>query len=101
VDNVPGSGVQGRCADHGQGCSACVPACDVDGDGFCTAENPGPGLEQNGGDCDDTKATVYPGAREICGNMIDDDCNGAVDDGCTTCQMAAMCGATQSCSSGR
>ena len=33
-------------------------------------------------DCDDTKASVNPGAKEICGNGVDDDCNGLVDDGC-------------------
>lgn len=33
-----------------------------------------------GGDCDDTKAAVYPGAAESC-NGIDDDCDSVIDDG--------------------
>ena len=33
-------------------------------------------------ECDDTNPAVHPGAPEICGNGVDDDCNGLVDDGC-------------------
>jgi hypothetical protein len=44
---------------------------DADGDGAAWCN-----------DCDDGNAAVHPGATEICGNGIDDDCNGFVDDGC-------------------
>ena len=36
-----------------------------------------------GGDCDDTKSGVNPGAAETC-NGVDDNCNGLVDDGLPT-----------------
>lgn len=34
------------------------------------------------GDCDDSAASVYPGAEEVCNNL-DDDCDGEVDAGLT------------------
>ena len=33
-------------------------------------------------DCDDTRAAVNPGATEVCGNGLDDDCDGETDEGC-------------------
>ncbi|MBI1267656.1 MAG: hypothetical protein GC193_09540 [Cryomorphaceae bacterium] len=44
---------------------------DNDNDGFTAAQ----------GDCDDTDASVYPGALEIC-DTIDNDCDGIVDELC-------------------
>ncbi len=48
--------------------SVCV---DEDDDGSC-AEN----------DCDDHDPNVHPNAREICGDNIDQDCDGQTDEGC-------------------
>ena len=44
---------------------------DADGDGFSICL----------GDCDDAVATTFPGALDVCGDGLDNDCNGTLDDG--------------------
>lgn len=53
--------------------------CDADGDGY------GIGSACLGPDCDDKKATARPGAPELCGNAVDDDCNGETDEAGRVC----------------
>ena len=38
------------------------------------------GWSTKGGDCNDSNPKIHPGAVEICGNGIDDNCNGLVDE---------------------
>jgi hypothetical protein len=60
---------------------------DEDGDGFGDAARggalactPAPGRVTNGRDCDDGRATVFPGAPEVC-DAVDSDCDGDLADG--------------------
>lgn len=39
-------------------------------------DNDGDGFSENRGDCNDQDALIYPGAEEICGDGIDQDCDG-------------------------
>jgi Putative metal-binding motif len=54
----------------------------------CESGDPGQSADQDGdgvpwcNDCDDTNPAVHPGAPEVCGNQIDDNCNGVVDENC-------------------
>jgi hypothetical protein len=41
---------------------------------------PPSGHVANRDDCDDADASVNPGAAEVAGNSIDDDCDGQVDE---------------------
>ncbi len=74
-----------------EGCDAACP--DADGDGYLDAAC-------GGTDCNDSDPAINPAAAEICGNGIDENCNGASDDVCLTCpdgsllevRMAALSG---------
>lgn len=58
------------------------PTCkDADGDGFSA---PGDGCPKPY-DCNDNDKTVFPGAREICGNNKDEDCQGGDQPCPSTC----------------
>jgi RHS repeat-associated protein len=59
---------------------------DRDGDGYSVAD----------GDCDDNLVTgvnVHPGAEEVCGDNIDNNCDGVVDEGCCDLTVESFTGA--------
>jgi hypothetical protein len=61
---------------------------DSDGDGFGNASatvlacSQPVGYASNNADCDDTNAAVNPSQTEECGNSIDDNCSGEVNENC-------------------
>ncbi|MGE0790603.1 MAG: MopE-related protein [Sandaracinaceae bacterium] len=57
---------------------------DADGDGY------GDGCSL-GGDCDDTRADVHPGERDVCGDRVDSDCSGTADEGCPCPLLTVSC----------
>ncbi len=68
---------------NGEGSDGCIAFYgDLDADGYggeqtlclCLAE--APYTELSAEDCDDAVATVHPDAEELCGNGVDDDCDG-------------------------
>ncbi len=69
---VAGNGMDDDCdglADEGDGDAPSTDTSDADEDGVTLAD----------GDCDDTDATVYPGTAEICGDGLDNNCDGVAD----------------------
>lgn len=55
---------------------------DADGDGYtqCGTASGG-GVSEALEDCDDTDASINPGATEASGDRVDNNCDGAIDDG--------------------
>jgi hypothetical protein len=53
------------------------------GDGTCPDAD-GDGSTTCAGDCNDSNPAIYPGHAEVCGNTWDDDCDGTVNEGCSS-----------------
>jgi len=74
------------CDDQDNDCDAAADeGCDDDEDLYCDATMTVVGNPQHcpsgGGDCNDLKPLANPGSIEICGNGVDDDCDGITDGG--------------------
>ena len=67
----------------GTGCT------DGDGDGFAIE-----GGDCGSIDCDDSNFNINPGVAEICDDITDNDCDGAVDCEDGECALALICGTT-------
>lgn len=79
AQEICGDGIDQDCDGSDLECTVDPEETDDDSDGY----------SENQGDYDDSDATIYPGATEICGDGIDQDCNGSdavcqgsVDGGC-------------------
>ncbi|MDO8864204.1 putative metal-binding motif-containing protein [Haliea sp. E1-2-M8] len=70
-----GDGVDNDCDSSTTDDGSTLQPVDGDGDGFF-ADDPDPALA----DCNDSDALVNPGAEEIPDNLIDDNCDGAIDE---------------------
>ncbi len=74
--DVCGNGIDEDCNGADRSCQNPTDK-DQDKDGYI-------GAAYGGDDCNDTDSTIHPGAQEICGDNIDQNCNGVIDDGCST-----------------
>ena len=84
-DGMPDSGTTTTCYydpdDDGYGSNSISPETGVE---TCSANYYESGdLTATSGDCDDSNSAINPGATEICGNSIDDNCNSQTDENCT------------------
>lgn len=49
---------------------------------ICSGDNLPSGHADNNNDCNDSDKNINPGTEEVCGDGIDNNCNGEIDEGC-------------------
>ena len=86
--DVPCNGIDEDCSGTDDASTADTWYEDSDGDSYGNAGSALAACTQPEGyvadntDCDDDNGGSYPGNAEVCGNGIDDNCDGNVDEGC-------------------
>ncbi len=82
--NTPGFGSGGADSGPKQGYCQFQDGTDHDGDGY----------SYNDGDCNDCDPNANPGAFDVAGNKVDEDCNGVADDEPTNCDVGLAVAST-------
>ncbi|MBI4822122.1 MAG: putative metal-binding motif-containing protein [Deltaproteobacteria bacterium] len=100
----------GAALDAGGSCVDLTVFADGDGDGFGTSSQsmsacllPGEqvaGYSREAGDCAGNDPWIHPGASEICGDFVDDDCAGAMTGAACPTTQAAVSAPAWDCSTG-
>ncbi|MBI2377320.1 MAG: putative metal-binding motif-containing protein [Deltaproteobacteria bacterium] len=94
---VPGSSTPEVCDNADNDCNSVVDnGCDDDGDDYCDFSMALSGrptvcpLTTSAAvtDCNDSNASVNPGATESCGDALDQDCDGDPSNGCPACNTS-------------
>jgi len=83
VAEICGDGKDNNC--NGQTDEGCCV--DNDGDGYFAISPTCP----QGNDCNDNDASIHPGAPEICGDDVDNNCNGQKDETCSGSSTNLIC----------
>ena len=90
VDEICGDGIDNNCSGDDAECATSTTYyADLDGDGYgnqalsiSTTTYPGDGYVLNADDCNDEYDFMNPGMDEICGDGVDNNCNGNDDEEC-------------------
>ncbi len=87
VSEICGDGIDQNCDGSDDTCNEYYRDADADTYGnpniLKKQKNPPPGYVTDNTDCDDTSASINPGATEICDDGVDQNCDGS-DDTCAT-----------------